>query len=89
MLDATELSAYEEWKEKKLLGQVDLSVQAFNAEMEGQAVAYERGVHDTVKETVNPEDFEKRNGVTSKLFGDNPYRRPGMLGERPSKRITS
>jgi hypothetical protein len=78
MLDAEEVADYEAWKERKLTGSTDLSVGAYNAEMEGPALAWEAGwrAHEL---DGSPESYAR-----------NPYRAKGMTGERPGKkRLTS
>ena len=52
MLDPDEMEAYEFWKRNKLLGQVDLTVGAFNAEMGALARAWDEG--RTSPSNVNP-----------------------------------
>lgn len=71
MLDPDEVAAYEDWKARKLTGAQDLSIGAYNAEMEALALAYEQALKDALGS-----DFEKINS----LKAANPYRRPGMLG---------
>ena len=81
MLDPEEVAGYEAWKEHKLTSHTDLSVSAYNIEQESAALAYEAGV----RAAVFPSDKEKINS----LIAANPYRGPGMMGERPKKRVTS
>lgn len=40
MLDPDEVASYEEWKQRKIQGQLDLSVQAYNLEQESVALAW-------------------------------------------------
>ena len=79
MLDPDSVAEYEAWKMHKITGQLDLSVSAFNAEMEGLALAWEDGWR------------VGREG--KKPITENPQRQPGMRGERvtpiPSRRPTS
>ena len=85
MLDPELFAEFEAWRGAKVLGQHDLSVAAFNAEMETQALAYEAGVKDALG---------RGPGVTmQEVLDDNPYRKPGMRGERsapdvPARRAT-
>lgn len=68
MLDPDSVAEYEAWKLDKMTGSVDLSVRAFNAEMEALALAWEAGW---------------RTGREGKLpITENPNRKPGMRGER-------
>jgi hypothetical protein len=81
MIDADEFAAYEMWREARVLGQVDVSVHAFNAEQEGLALAWEAGVMFAIKAD---------NGLTTaSIEAANPYRGAGMTGARPAKRVTS
>ena len=68
MLDPDEVASYEEWKQRKIQGQLDLSVQAYNLEQESVALAWEDG-------------WVARDA--GKLFTDNQFRKPGMTGYRP------
>ena len=68
MLDPDEVARYEEWKQRKIQGQLDLSVQAYNLEQESVALAWEDG-------------WVARHA--GKLFTDNQFRKPGMTGHRP------
>jgi hypothetical protein len=43
VLDPAELAAYEAWKLAKLSGSVDLSVSAYNREVDTAALAWEEG----------------------------------------------
>jgi hypothetical protein len=74
MLDPDEFADYEAWKENKLTSQTDLSVRAYNAEMESLALAWEAGV----RESINVSDIQKINSTLDR----NPYRGKGMRGER-------
>lgn len=69
MLDREEQADYEAWKVRKLEGQIDLSVEAYNIEMEAPALAWEAGWDDA-------------QGVYPKERSQNPYRAKGMNGER-------
>lgn len=71
------MAAYEAWKEHKLTSETDLSVAAYNLEMEAQALAWDEGW----RTGQHPED-----GIET-----NPYRGPGMRAARVSgnKRISS
>lgn len=80
MLDTEQQADYEAWKERKLMGSIDLSVGAYNAEMESQAVAWEEGMRTGVRRLVSglpPSRYEEE------LISQNPYRKAGMNGERP------
>ncbi len=67
MIDPDEFADYEAWREHKLTTSTDLSVQAYNTEMEAAALAYEAGWRDR---------------DAGKSIEDSPYRKPGMRGER-------
>jgi len=85
MLDPDEVAAYEEWKARKASGSIDLSVTAYNSEMESQAVAYEKGVKDAVKDILEAVgDHQKARSVTERLVAASPFRKPGMRGHTPS-----
>lgn len=89
MLDPDEVAAYEAWKHEKLLGTVDLSVRAYNAEMVGHAAAYERAIKDAMEVLPPISDISEK---LSALSAKNPYRARGMRGAAPSistTRITS
>lgn len=75
MLDPDEVAAYEEWKVRKLTGVQDLSIGAYNAEMEALALAYEQALKDALGS-----DQQKINS----LKAANPYRAPGMRAHNPS-----
>ena len=66
MLDREEQAAYEAWKARKLEGQIDLSVETYNVEMETPALAWEAG-------------WDARATTPRE---NNPYRAKGMNGER-------
>ena len=88
MIDPDEMTAFEDWKAKKLMGQVDLSISAFNLEQESQALAYEAGVKDVFSEL--GEDGAAKAGIATldEFLTTSPYRKPGMKGQKPV-RITS
>ncbi len=86
MIDPDLFAEYEAWKGAKLLGQTDFSVAAFNAEMEGLALAYEQGVKDAFQAATIRQSAEE-------VVANNPYRKPGMRGEKgaayiPARRST-
>jgi len=74
MLDPDEFAEYEAWREHKLTSQTDLSVRAYNAEMESLALAWESGAMA----------FAGRGAGESldDVIRTNPYRGKGMRGER-------
>ena len=74
MLDEDEVAAFDEWKADKITHSQDLSVSAYNREMESVALAWEAGHRAAA------------NGVK---FEDNHNRKPGMRGERTTKKITT
>lgn len=79
MLDPDEMAAYEAWKQHKLTSSVDLSVSAFNLEMEGPALAYEAGLRAALG---------RGPGETlDDLIAASPYRRKGMTGYVPPKEV--
>lgn len=67
MLDADEVAEYEAWKLAKMNGAVDLSVRAYNLEMEANALSWEEGW----RAHANGESFDSCR-----------FRKPGMRGER-------
>ena len=71
MLDPVEIAEYEAWKQRKLVGQIDLSVQAFNLEQEAGAFAWEEGwlARDAGQE-----------------FSSCRFRKPGEPGHKPPSR---
>ena len=70
MLDPEEMAQFEEWKEAKLTGSTDLSVFAFNKEMEALALAFDAGV----RASISSSDQQKIRSV----MDANPYRGAGM-----------
>lgn len=74
MLDPAEVADYEAWKERRLVGQTDLSVAAYNMELEAHALAFEDGV----RAAINPAETQK----ILEILEQNPYRKPGMNGYR-------
>ena len=76
MIDPDEMAAYEEWKAKKLNGHTDLSVAAFNAEMESQALAWEAGAKKAMK------GREISTAELREILDQNPHRAEGMRGYR-------
>lgn len=79
MLDPDEMADYEAWKERKLTGQVDLSVNAYNVEQEAVALAFDAGVDAAFAGAIirqNAQDVKRQS----------PYRRKGTTGYR---KITS
>lgn len=66
MLDPDEMAEYEAWKQRKLTSHPDLTVNAFNTEMEAQAIAWDEGY--------------KTASNTATSARSNPYRQPGMRG---------
>lgn len=75
MIDVDQQADFEAWRERKIVGQVDISVAAYNIEMESQAVAWEEGLaHGALGRSRAEVDL---------LMLDNPYRKAGMTGERP------
>ena len=77
MLDPDEMEAFDLWKRNKLLGQVDLSVGAFNAEMSALARAYDEGI----------DAMENSRESASVLKARSPYRQPGMTGHTAHRSI--
>lgn len=75
MLDPDEVADFEAWKAHKLTSHVDLSVAAYNLEMEAQALAWEAGV----RAMANALPIRKS---PTEVIEENPYRKPGMRGER-------
>jgi len=67
MLDKAEVEAFELWKELRLTTSTDLSIDAYNAEMEGLALAWEAGA--------------KAASGPDRLPPPNPYRGRGTTGE--------
>lgn len=75
MIDPDEFADYEAWREHKLTTSTDLSVQAYNAEMEAAALAYEAGARAAFAGMVARRSEED-------VIRENPYRKPGTRGER-------
>lgn len=71
MLDPIEIAEYEAWKQSKLVGQIDLSVQAYNLEQEANALAWDEG-------------WLARDAGSG--FDANRFRKPGMTGHKPPSR---
>jgi len=67
MLDPDEVADYEAWKLAKLNSSQDLSVRAYNMEMEANALSWEEGW---------------RAHANGESFDSNRFRKPGMRGER-------
>lgn len=83
MLDAEAVADYEAWKQKKILGSQDLSLDAYNLEHiqdEGAALAYDAGVDAAFSGIIT-----RQNAADVKAAS--PYRGKGTAGER--RRITS
>ena len=76
MLDEREVERYNEWKAKKLLGQQDLSVDAYNLELEATALAYDRGVRTMGR--------GMRTAEVQAELDANPFRVPGGIAEPPA-----
>lgn len=86
MLDAEAVKDYEHWKMKKLTAGVDLSVQAYNLDMESTALAYEAGV----KAVASRIGYATGDTSVDEVLADNPYRKPGMNGEpSATRKVTS
>lgn len=66
MLDPEEFAEYEAWRQHRLTASTDISVQAFNVEMESTALAWQAG-------------WKARDA--GKPIEANEYRGPGMRGE--------
>lgn len=73
MLDPDEVADFETWKQAKLNGIHDLSVSAYNTEMEALALAWEAGAKTA---------HEFRDADITSILAKNPHRKPGMKGER-------
>lgn len=84
MLDPEQQADFEEWRGRKILGQVDISPAAYNSEMEGLAVAWEEGVKRLADYGTVERDWPLASIDLNEVIATNPYRRPGMRGERPS-----
>lgn len=82
MLDPDEVAHYEEWKGIKLAGSTDLSITAYNTEMEALALAWDNGAVKAIDEAVGPADAQKRSSLRDLLKAQNPHRKPGMKGAR-------
>ena len=76
MLDPDEVAAYEVWKHDKLVSETDLSIHAYNLEIQATALAWEAGARAAVSPQSNIE----------RILISNPYRGKGAAGER---KITS
>lgn len=77
VLDAEEVAEFETWKAQKLAGITDLSVTAYNLEMESQALAYEAGVRG-----LSTKVPAMNLNIVQNVIDANPYRARGMKGER-------
>jgi hypothetical protein len=83
VIDHDELAEYEDWKARKLAGQLDLSVEAYNREQESQALAWEAGARALAAEfNTAPQDL-------TFFMSRNPHRQPGMRGHRGTSRVAS
>jgi hypothetical protein len=82
VIDPSELAEYEAWKLRKIEGQLDLTITAFNAEMESQALAWEEGAKSLLLHEVNSSDQEKIMSLMRWIEGNNPFRAKGMRGYR-------
>jgi hypothetical protein len=74
MLDPEEATSYEVWKQSKLVDSIDLSVAAYNREMEAAALAWEEGVRYGV-------DPDNAPMTKMGIRANNPYRGNGMRAE--------
>lgn len=75
MLDPDEVAAYEQWKHDKLVSETDISIRAYNIEMEGHALAFDSGVDAAFAGMIVKENAEQ-------VKAKSPYRAKGMKGER-------
>jgi hypothetical protein len=80
VIDPNELEAYDEWRAKRLVGSVDLSIETYNDEVNKLALAWDAGA----LYSINPSDREK---ITSTLAA-NPYRNGAAVSETTRKLTT-
>jgi hypothetical protein len=79
VIDPEEQAAFEAWKIAKLRAAIDVSVTAYNTEMQALAIAWETGAKQTMA-ALHKFGIEITDAMQEAILAENPQRKPGMTG---------